>query len=63
MKEPAFLKEIHEHHLREYKNIKNKSLKKRLKSIQQKANMMKKSATVSRGSPNGFSENTKMEYS
>ena len=38
MKEPAFLKEIHDNQLKEYEKNKGKSLKERLHLIQRRAN-------------------------
>jgi len=38
MKEPAFLREIHENQLKEYAKNKGKSLKERLHLIQKRAN-------------------------
>ena len=46
MQEPHFLREIHERHLKEYKKNKNKTLNKRLKMIQERANKLDKNFTV-----------------
>ena len=46
MNEPAFLKDIHEAHLREYKKHKGKTLDERLKLIQKKANQFAKKHEV-----------------
>ena len=47
MREPHFLREIHEHHLKEYKKNKNKSLGERLRMIQKRANKLEKKSEVS----------------